>query len=170
MTGQPCDNIVIDVVRHDDDLRAVATLFREYRQWLDQSVCFENFEEELATLPGSYSPPAGELWLARRNGEPIGVVGVLRYDGDRAENACEMKRLYVCDSARGLGLGRELAVRCLKWARNAGYDLVALETFETLDAAWSLYISLGFVESAGVHDKPLNAPVFLTCHVEDRAG
>lgn len=162
MTGVSTDQISVRVVRSEQDLDAVATLFREYQEWLNQPVCFENFEEELATLPGVYRSPGGELWLAMKGETPIAVVGMAPYEGARAENAVEMKRLYVRDSAKGHGLGRKLAEGCVTWAREVGYQRIVLETFDELDADWSLYASMGFVVETQSADKPLKSPDFLT--------
>lgn len=153
--------ISIEVARRAEDHAIVAELFREYQAWLDQPVCFQNFEEELASLPGAYAPPTGELWLARRGAEPVAVVGMVPSHDERCANACEMKRLYVRDSAKGLGLGRKLADGCVSWARDAGYTAVVLETFPSLEAAWSLYQSMGFEVVPAEPGKPLNSPDFL---------
>jgi putative acetyltransferase len=55
-------------------VQATQTLFREYAQGLGVDLCFQNFEAELATLPGEYAEPAGVLLLAWVDGQPAGCV------------------------------------------------------------------------------------------------
>src|SRR5919201_5091350 len=90
------DAPAIDVVR---------VLFREYAESLGFSLDFQDFESEVAALPGVYAPPRGALLVARVDGNPAGCVGVRPLD----ETTCEMKRLYVRQAYRGRGLGRRLA-------------------------------------------------------------
>ena len=105
-TAAPAEpTIVIDLAEGPEDLAEIRTLFREYADFLDFSLCFQDFERELAELPGFYAPPAGRLWLARVDGAVVGCVGLRPY----GEGKCEMKRLYLRPRARGLGLGRRLA-------------------------------------------------------------
>lgn len=129
------------------DAAAIATcreLFREYERSIGVSLCFQGFEEELAGLPGKYAPPGGRLFLATVEGEPAGCAALRPAPGGRGE----MKRLYVRESARGLGLGRALAVRILEAAREAGYREVCLDTLPTMRGAQALYEALGFRDAA----------------------
>ena len=82
-------------------------MFREYAASLGVDLCFQNFDAELATLPGDYAAPAGQLLLAYVDGQLAGC-GALRplADVDYA-NACEMKRLFVRPGFRRFGLGRD---------------------------------------------------------------
>ncbi len=122
------------------DLDDVRDLFREYAAWLQVDYCLQDFEAELAGLPGAYAPPAGGLWLARVDGAPAGVVGVWPL----ADGACEMKRLWVREGFRGLGLGRRLAEAALAGARAGGQRQMVLETLDFMTAARALYGELGF--------------------------
>src|ERR1700751_2585876 len=92
-------------------------LFLEYAQSLGFSLCFQNFDKELASLPGDYAPPEGRLLLADYQGQIAGCVALHKLEGD----VCEMKRLYLRPQFRGKGLGRVLADRIIGGARQVGY-------------------------------------------------
>ena len=132
------------------DLEFVRELFREYQAGLGIDLCFQDFETELAELPGVYSPPEGNLWI-----HDGGVVAVKPLK-DEAIRTCEMKRLYVRPEYRGTGLGRNLAKTTVDWARVAGYARVKLDTLARLEPAVRLYRSLGFIETKSYNFNPEN--------------
>ena len=136
-----------------EDMAALRALFLEYQDWLQVDLCFQDFETELASLPGAYAPPKGALWLATADGELAGCIGFRPHDGD---GACEMKRLWLRPAYRNLGLGRRLAVTCIEAARAAGYLTLCLDTLSFMDAARALYASLGFHEIPAYYDNPLD--------------
>ena len=144
-----------------DDVAAAAELFREYAASLDVDLCFQNFDEELATLPGEYAPPGGHLMLAFVDGRLAGC-GALRplADADYA-NACEMKRLFVRPGFRRFGLGRALAQGLLDEARRAGYSHILLDTLDEMETARELYASLGFEEIPPYYFNPIAGAHYL---------
>ena len=117
------------------DFDAVREIFREYADSLGVDLCFQGFEEELASLPGDYAMPRGALLLARVDGALAGCCALRPLDTADYPNASEMKRLYVRPAYRGLGLGRQLAEAILDAARVVGYDHVLLDTLDDMEAA-----------------------------------
>ena len=133
-------------------------LFLEYAQSLGFSLCFQNFEKELAGLPGDYAPPDGRLFLAEQDGQLAGCGALHRLDATSAE----MKRLYVRSGFRGLGLGRRLAERILAEARSIGYLRVRLDTVAgTMDDAIALYRRMGFREIEPYRANPMAGALYM---------
>jgi len=63
------------------DLPAITQLFRAYAQSLPIDLGYQGFDDELASLPGKYAPPAGALFIARdANGEAVGCVAMRPLD------------------------------------------------------------------------------------------
>jgi putative acetyltransferase len=139
------------------DVEACRELFVEYQGALGVSLCFQDFDRELATLPGAYARPGGRLLLARVAGTPA-ACAALRPLGDRDG---EMKRLYVRPQFRGMGLGRALAEIVIDEARAMGYGHVKLDTLPQMTEAQSLYAELGFRDIAPYNDNPIAGTRFL---------
>ena len=146
-------------------LDATRAIFRDYAQSLGIDLCFQNFEAELATLPGEYAPTQGALLLALVDGEVAGC-GALRplAEADYA-NACEMKRLYVRPAYRKFGLGRLLAQALLDRGRQAGYSTLLLDTLDDMEAARGLYASLGFEEIPPYYFNPIPGAHYLKANL-----
>lgn len=136
------DNFQILPVRTDEDLGTATELFETYAASLPVALGYQDFDSELAALPGKYAPPSGELLVARdAAGNPLGCVGLRSLS---ARGCCEMKRLFLLPGARGLGLGRALAQAVVELARQRGYHELRLDTLPTMSAAISLYKQMGF--------------------------
>lgn len=143
------------------DMAVVRELFEEYQAAIGVDLCFQGFEEELATLPGHYAPPGGGLFLAVDGDKAAGVVGIRPLDTAAGKNRAEIKRLYVRALWRRLGLGRQLAVRAIAAARAAGYEILCLDTLDFMAEARTLYRSLGFSEISAYYDNPLDGVVYM---------
>ena len=139
------------------ELAAVRKLFREYADSLSTDLCFQNFEAELAGLPGKYCPPKGRLLLACKDAEAVGCVALRPLE----ENACEMKRLYVQPHVRGEKLGRRLVDRICQEARNAGYSRICLDTLPDMAKAIRLYLDVGFQPIDPYVFNPISGAIFL---------
>jgi putative acetyltransferase len=138
-------------------LAAVRILFAEYAASLGFDLSFQDFERELAGLPGEYVPPRGRLLLTLAGDEAAGCAALRPLDGV----TCELKRLYVRPAYRGTGLGRRLAGEMIAAARVLGYERIWLDTVPSMGAALALYRSLGFVEIEPYRFNPVPGTTFL---------
>ena len=142
-------------------LDATRELFTEYAQALGIDLCFQNFDAELAGLPGDYAAPQGCLLLAFVDGELAGCGGLRPLADVDYANACEMKRLYVRRAFRRFGLGRLLTQALIDGALQAGYSVMLLDTLDDMEAARGLYESLGFVEVPPYYFNPIPGAHYL---------
>ena len=173
-------NVVIVTAEEPHEIAATRAIFREYADSLNVDLCFQNFEEELAALPGDYAEPRGALLLALIDADQASEAAaplLARADGRTAHvaaccalrpldaadypNAAEMKRLYVRPGFRGMGLGRQLAEAVLDAARSAGYACVLLDTLDDMEAARTLYEELGFEEVPPYYHNPIAGSHYL---------
>lgn len=165
----------IEAAAWPDEVPLARELFLEYADWLDLDLCFQDFEAELAGLPGGYAPPHGNLWFARvddgAEGAVAGVVGLRPFGPEgRAQGTCEMKRLWVRPGYRGLGLGRRLAERTLEAAATLGYRRMVLDTVDHMAEAQALYASLGFLDRAAEVPDPHPRLVYMARDLGPRSG
>ena len=140
-----------------EDLEQVRILFGEYSNSLAFDLDFQNFDKELANLPGDYTRPAGCLLLAFHKEQLAGCVGLRKL----SDGVCEMKRLYVREQFRGLGLGRALAEAVIKEAQKIGYNYMRLDTVPSMEVARALYSSLGFKQTRPYRYNPIEGAVFM---------
>ena len=143
------------------DADGLRDIFREYARALGVDLCFQNFEAELASLPGDYAAPRGALLVVTVDGALAGCCALRPLDTVDYASASEMKRLYVRPAFRGLGLGRQLAEEILDYARQAGYDCVLLDTLSDMESARALYEDLGFEEVPPYYHNPIAGAHYL---------
>ena len=159
-----------DVIRDAEsagDIAAARHLFEEYAASIGVDLCFQHFAEELAGLPGDYSPPRGCLLIATHGAQPVGCAALRALPGDDAIG--EVKRLYVQPRGRGTGLGRRLAQAVIERARSIGYRELKLDTLADMTKARALYASLGFRECAPYYDNPLPGVTYLSLSLVSEA-
>jgi putative acetyltransferase len=159
--AQPIPQIRLTTPSTPEALNATREIFREYADGLGVDLCFQQFDQELASLPGEYAPPRGALLLALVDGEVAGCCALRPLDAVDYPNAAEMKRLFVRKTFRGLGLGRQLAEAMLDAAREAGYASVLLDTLDEMEAARALYQELGFEEIPPYYHNPIAGAHYL---------
>jgi len=140
-----------------DALLQARTLFKEYQAALGVDLGFQDFENELANLPGQYAAPGGRLLLASADSRVAGCVALRPLSGD----ACEMKRLFVRPAFRAHGVGRMLAERAISEARSIGYRRMCLDTLPSMGRAQQLYEALGFREIEPYRYNPIAGTKYL---------
>jgi putative acetyltransferase len=142
-------------------------ILREYAQSLDTDLCFQNFEEEIRTLPGKYANPEGLLLLAQVNGNIAGCGAMRALPTADYPNACEMKRLYVRPKFRGMGVGQALVEALMDAARMMGYSSMLLDTLTDMEAARHLYASFGFEEIPPYYFNPIAGAHYLKAQLNE---
>lgn len=148
-----------------NDIAAVRTLFREYQDWVQDPVCFEGFEYELAALPGLYQPPDGNLLICEYDYHQAGCVASRRIDAA----TCEMKRLYVRPGFRAAGIGHFLAEHLIDSCISQGYATMQLHTLPTMTDAIALYHSLGFNIVRPPKDAPPQHAIYMKKNLLDHS-
>ena len=141
-----------------EEIEAARIIFREYEQWLGMSLCFQSFEEELADLPGKYAPPEGRLYVVKIGRESVGCIALRRLE----EGVCEMKRLYLRESARGKGAGVALIEKVIDDAREIGYERMRLDTYPPkMGKAVDLYETHDFYAIPPYYHNPHEGVLFM---------
>lgn len=133
------------------DMLNIRELFLEYQEWLGIDLCFQGFDQELATLPGCYAPPKGAILIAIIDKQIIGCVCVR----PRTNSEAELKRLYVKPNHQGLGVGKKLLHLAMLKAQKIGYTSIALDTLPSMLAAKSLYEDYGFYIIPAYYKNPI---------------
>lgn len=152
------NQFLIVTAETESQLGVVRKLLLEYWRSRDLSLSVFNFDRELAGLPGEYAPPSGRLLLALCNDEAAGCVALRKLEPE----ICEMKRLYLLEKFRGIGLGRTLALAIIAEARGIGYRTMRLDTIgPSMGEALALYHRLGFRDIAPYRNNPLEGARYL---------
>ena len=146
-------------------LEQVRQYFRNYAAWLGVDLSYQNFEQEMASLPGAYTAPEGRLFFAEVDGRPAGCVGIRPLP--ESEGVCEMKRLYVTPEERGHGVGAALALAAIKAAKEIGYRKLIIDTLPSMRMAVKLYRELGFTEAPSYYQTPVEGTMFLALDLEN---
>ena len=151
-----------------DDSQAIEQVrqyFRNYAAWLGVDLSYQNFDQEMASLPGAYTAPEGRLFFAEVDGRPAGCVGVRPLPD--SDGVCEMKRLYVDPEERGHGVGNALALAAIKAAKEIGYRKLIIDTLPSMRMAVKLYRELGFTEAPSYYKTPVEGTMFLALDLDN---
>ncbi|MCC3864375.1 GNAT family N-acetyltransferase [Terrisporobacter petrolearius] len=156
-----------------DEIDSIKELFTEYKNMLVEtykdvegvSSCFVSFQEELDTLQDKYALPKGRLYIAKYDGKIAGCAGLRSLDN----HCCEVKRLYVRNEFRSLGIGKLLMEYVIKAGKELDYDLIVLDTFSHLERALDLYYKLGFKEIKEYYNSPIKDVIYLGLDLNNKA-
>lgn len=132
-------------------IQQIKELIIEYTKWLGRNLSFQNLDDELKDPAKKYTSPEGELLVAVEGGDVLGMIAYHKHSDTR----CEMKRLYVKPSCRGMKLGEKLIEELIAHARQAGYKEMVLDTIVPLQSAIHLYQKLGFTECEPYYHNPM---------------
>jgi ribosomal protein S18 acetylase RimI-like enzyme len=150
--------LTLKQVESVEEIEQTRQLFHEYVTWLGVNLCFQNYDKEVAELPGEYVPPTGRLYLAIENDQTAGCIALRKLD----DGICEMKRLYVRPQFRGRRLGQTLIDRIIEDARQIGYRRMRLDTLPgKMDTAIAMYRALGFKDIERYYDNPYETAAFM---------
>ncbi|ORY10054.1 acetyltransferase [Clohesyomyces aquaticus] len=167
--------ILTTPAKFPDDHTLVSCLFTAYAESLEIDLAFQNFAQELSSLPGKYAPEnGGALLLARSPPQiasadtsqpqtPIGCVALRAFAPPRI---CELKRLYIVPDARGLGAGRKLLEAVIGKAREMGYKKILLDTLPSMVAARKMYAAFGFEEVEKYYESPIEGTCFMRLRLD----
>ncbi|MFI5253319.1 MAG: GNAT family N-acetyltransferase [Bacteroidota bacterium] len=141
----------------ENHIPEIRNLFLEYAASLNIDLCFQNFDKELAGLPGDYAPPGGCLLMIIDGEKTAGCVAIRKI----SDEICEMKRLYIKPEFRGKGLGKKLAVTVIERAKNLRYHTMRLDTLPIMKEAIQMYRSLGFREISPYRFNPVEGAIYM---------
>ena len=154
---------MIEIIQAEtpEQIAIAREMMLEYATWLEFNLCFQGFDEELRTLPGKYTPPAGRLLLALWEEKPAGVIALRPLAGQESA-VCEMKRLFVRREFRGHSIGRMLAEQVIADALEIGYERMRLDTIPgKMDSAIAMYRAMGFAEIEPYYQTPVGQTLFM---------
>ena len=149
----------------NEQIEQARKLFREYEAWFGMNLCFQNFDEEVANLPGKYAAPEGRLFLAFSGEKLAGCIALRKLE----EGICEMKRLFVRKDFRGQKIGISLIEKLIAEARKIGYKKMRLDTFPPkMSKAVALYENYGFREIEPYYHNPYGETLFLELDLKNK--
>lgn len=157
--------LTINAAHQEPELSDIRILFREYAESLGFHLCFQDFDREMAELPGNYAPPVGRILMAKWNDAVAGCVAMKQI----GEGICEMKRFYVRPAFRGKRIGEALAKAIISAGQDAGYTRMRLDTVPSMQSAIRIYESLGFRDTDPYVFNPVPGVRYLELQFEEPA-
>jgi putative acetyltransferase len=123
----------------EDDPGVIDTVMASY-DTLGYTMDFDEFDCDLDSIQETYQDSGGEFWVLEEDGIVAGCVGVTMETTGR----CELHRLYLLPSHRGMGYGRALIEIVISWCRKEGCGELCLWSDIKFEAAREVYIRCGF--------------------------
>ena len=139
------------------DIEKTKELIRQYLIWVESDLSFQQVDEELATFSGKYEEPDGSFFTAKDGDEVIGCIGLRKIQPE----ICEMKRLFVKNEYKGMGIGKELIKIIIEEGRKKGYKKMRLDTLPKMKAAQNLYKEFGFYLIERYVSNPIEGTVYM---------
>ncbi len=156
-------DITIRIAKDSNDFEEAKEIILEYAGWLGIDLCFQNFDHEINNLQEMYAEPTGALILASVKNKTIGVAGIRKFEN----NDCELKRMYVKEEYRGLGIGRKILEYAIELAKKMNYDKMKLDTHDSMKVAIKLYHDYGFREIPQYRYNPNKEVKFFELDLKD---
>jgi putative acetyltransferase len=146
------ENYIFNLISEDEDFRKARNLFIEYANSLNFDLHFQNFETELKEIDIQYNKPSGGLILIIESlsGEEVGCAGIRRSE----DKIAELKRMFIKESHRNKGLGKELIRKAIELAKDLGYEKIRLDTLDTMKPAMAVYEKFGFQQTGAYRYNP----------------
>ena len=158
---------MIEIIQAEsaEQIEKARKLFREYETWFGLALCFQNFDEEVANLPGKYALPEGRLFLAFADENLAGCIALRKLE----DGVCEMKRLFVREDFRGQKIGKLLIDKLIEEARRTGYEKMRLDTYPPKMAkAVKIYESYGFRRIPPYYHNPYGETLFMELNLKKK--
>lgn len=157
---------MIEIVEAEtkEQIQEARKLFREYEAWFGLALCFQNFDDEVANLPGKYAAPEGRLYSAFADGKLAGCIALRKLE----DGICEVKRLFVREEFRNQKIGVALIEKIIAEASKIGYEKMRLDTYPPkMPKAVSLYKSYGFREIPAYYYNPYGEALYMEKSLKD---
>jgi ribosomal protein S18 acetylase RimI-like enzyme len=151
------DDIVYKKLETEEETAMAKELLREYVQWLDTDLAFQNIDDELKHFPQKYEPPDGGFIIAKENNSVVGCVAIKKLEN----KICEMKRLFVKDAYKNRGIGKKLVEAIVEDAKRKNYEKMRLDTCNIMENALGIYYKNGFYEIGPYYNNPNDGVVYL---------
>ena len=144
--------IKLTEVTSASDYDIAIKLFKEYAAHIGIDLEFQNFNEEVENLESKYSRPKGVIYIAYDNKNyPVGCFGIKAFNN----TICELKRMYLKEEARGLGIGKLIIKKAITVGKELGYNKMRLDTLSSMLPAVGLYEKSGFYEIDPYYFNPI---------------
>lgn len=158
---------MIEIIQAEsaEQIEEARKLFREYETWFGLALCFQNFDEEVANLPGKYALPEGRLFLAFADEKLAGCIALRKLE----DGVCEMKRLFVREDFRGQKIGKLMIEKLIEEARIIGYEKMRLDTYPPKMAkAVKIYELYGFRRIPPYYHNPYGKTLFMELNLKKK--